>query len=118
MKAILLVLVLAASALAANKGCPSGTFTTQTGTGGNADSVAATTSSLAVQAITTAGTATVILEISCNAGTSWAAVTGASMTLATGVAQAVSVLGATCRYRTNVTACASCNVQTWYACGR
>jgi len=115
---IFAALVLAAPVWAASKGCPSGTLATQSATGPSADYIMAGGKSLVVQTIETAGTATVILEISCNAGTSWAKVTNSDMALPALGSLAVSVLSPACRYRTNIQVCTSCTVQAVYACGQ
>jgi len=116
---IFAVLVLASPVLAANKGCPSGSFANQSATGANPDFVIGAGKSLAIQTTATAGTATVIVEISCNSGTSWAKVANSDMAIAAAgpASLAVSVLQPVCRYRTNVTVCSGCTVQTVYACG-
>jgi len=116
---IFAVLLLASPLWAANKGCPSGSFATQSATGASADAlVVSKAASLAVQSTMTAGTgATVILEISCNGGTSWAKVANSDMALTSGTPSfAVSLLAPTCRYRTNVTVCTACTVAVAYAC--
>ena len=78
---------------------------------------------LVVQAISPAGTATVILEmccspIDCTAAGTWAPVTGGSMSLAAATpTQVVSVTSPMCTYRANVTACAGCAGNVAAACG-
>jgi hypothetical protein len=114
---IFAVLLLATPVWAASKGCPTGSLTAQTATGANVDYIMAGGKSLVVQTTATAGTATVIVEISCNNGGSWAKVTGSDMALPAAGSLAVSVLNPACRYRTNVTVCAGCNVAAVYACG-
>jgi len=117
---ILAVLLLATPVLAANKGCPSGSFATQTTTGASTDVLVVQGKSLAlvVQTTMTAGTgATVIVETSCNSGASWAKVANSDMALASGTTSlAISMLYPMCRYRTNVTVCTGCTVQAVYAC--
>jgi len=110
----LLVLV-ASGAFAATKTCPSGQLGgTLTATGTTVDVlVARAAPALVMQATSSAGTATVVMEMSCD-GTNWAQVTNSSMSLPpSGVA---SVLSPACTYRANVTACASCSVTVLYAC--
>jgi hypothetical protein len=117
---LLIGLLLATPALGANKGCPSGSFATQSATGASADVLVVQGKSLAlvVQTTMTAGTgATVILETSCNSGASWAKVTNSDMALtSTTPALAISMLYPMCRYRVNVTVCTACTVQAVYAC--
>ena len=121
MRALILVALLWASvAGAATVTCGSGTLTptAQAATGGSANSLNAKGAQSALfQAIRTAGTATVVLEVSCD-GTAWAAVSSGSMTVdGTTTTAAVSVLWPTaCAYRTNITACSSCSVTVLYAC--
>jgi hypothetical protein len=113
-----LVVLVASSALAATKTCPSGQLGgTLTTTGPTADVlIARAAPALAVQATSPAGTATVVVEMSCD-GTNWAPVTNSSMSLAAATpSQAVSLLQPTCTYRANVTACASCSVTVLYSC--
>ena len=119
----LLPLVLAAlvsTAAAATKTCPSGTLVptpiTTAPTPTTDVIIARAAPALLVQATTSAGTATVQMEISCD-GVAWAQVANSVMSLAPGsLSQAVSVLQPTCTYRANVTACASCSVTVLYAC--
>jgi len=116
---IFAVLLVATPVLAANKGCPSGSVANQSATGASADAlVIAKSGSLAVQSTMTAGTAaTVILEISCNGGTSWAKVANSDMALTAATPSvAISLLAPTCRYRTNVTVCTGCTVAVAYGC--
>jgi len=111
-------LLLAASALAATRSCPSGTLLSGvTATGPSADVIVARgATALTFQAIRTAGTATVVPEISCD-GTAWAAVTNGSMAVdGTTTSLATSVLSPTCQYRANVTACSTCTVSVVFAC--
>jgi hypothetical protein len=69
-----------------------------------------------VQATSPAGTATVVVEMSCD-GANWAPVQNSSMSLAAATpSQAVSLLQPTCTYRANVTACASCSVTVFFSC--
>lgn len=117
---LLVLLALAASpAWATVKSCPSGSLTTAplTATGPTPDQVIARASTaLLLQATTTAGTATVAMEVSCD-GVAWAPITGGAMSLAsTALSQATSVLAPTCQYRANVTACAGCSVSVLFAC--
>jgi len=110
-----LVLLVASSALAANKTCPSGQLGgTLTATGPTPDVVVARAApALVMQANSTAGTATVVMEMSCD-GTNWAQVQSSSMSLPP--SQVVSVVSPACTYRANVTACSSCSVTVLYAC--
>jgi len=111
-----LVLLVASSTRAATKTCPSGTLTATalTTTGPTADMVIAkAVPALVLEAISSAGTATVVMEMSCD-GTNWAQVQNSSMTLPPN--QVVSVVSPTCTYRANVTACSSCSVTVLYAC--
>lgn len=113
----LVLAALVASAHAATKTCPSGTTGPLTATGPAADVfLARAAPALVVQSTTSAGTATVVVEISCD-GSNWAQVANSSMGLTgAGVSQAVSVLQPACSYRANVTACSSCSVTVAYAC--
>lgn len=79
---------------------------------------------LVVEAYSTTGTATVVLEmccspLDCSSSTGpWAPVTGGSMSLAAATpAQVISVTSPMCTYRANVTACAGCAVTVAAACG-
>src|SRR5215468_9382275 len=113
-----LVLLVATAAGAANKSCPSGQLGgTLTTTGPTPDVlVARAAPALVVQATSPAGTATVIVEISCD-GSNWAQVQNSSMSLAAATpSQAASILSPTCTYRANVTACAGCSTTVVYAC--
>jgi len=117
MKIAILLVLLATSALGASKSCPGGTLASaQTATGASADTVTAKGNpALTVQAITSAGTATVQLEISCD-GTAWAQVENSPMSITTTASLAKSVLSPTCQYRANVTACSSCSVTVLFSC--
>lgn len=110
---------LVGSAHAATKTCPSGTLAPApiSATGATTDVIIARGApALVLQATTSAGTATVQMEISCD-GTAWAAVQNSVMSLAPAAqSQAVSVLQPTCTYRANVTACTGCSVTVLYAC--
>jgi len=110
-----LVLLVASSAIAATKSCPSGQLGgTLTTTGPTADVIIARAApALVLQANDTAGTATVVMEMSCD-GTNWAQVQNSSMSVPPN--QVVSVVSPACTYRANVTACASCSVTVLYAC--
>jgi hypothetical protein len=114
-----LLLLLPAPASAATKACPSGTLAPApaTATGPTTDIIIAKAApALTVQATSPAGTATVVVEMSCDS-TNWAPVQSSSMSLAAATpSQAVSVLNPTCTYRANVTACASCSVTILYSC--
>jgi len=117
---ILAALLLASPVFAVTKGCPGGTFATQSATGASTDFLQVSGKSLAlvVQTTMTAGTgATVIVETSCNSGASWAKVANSDMALtSTTTSLAISMLYPMCRYRTNVTVCTGCTVQAVYAC--
>jgi hypothetical protein len=115
---LLIGLLCAAPAFAANKGCPTGSFAAQSATGASADSLAGQGASLAIQSVAIAGTATVIVEMSCDNGAHWAKVANSDMAITTTTSLAVSVLAPVCRYRPNVTVCAGCNVSVFYACGK
>jgi len=113
-----LVLLVATAAGAATKACPSGQLGgTLTTTGPTPDVlIARAAPALVVQATSPAGTATVVVEMSCD-GTNWAPVANSSMSLAAATpSQVVSMLQPTCTYRANVTACASCSTTVFYAC--
>ena len=113
-----LLLLVASSAVAATKTCPSGQLGgTLTTTGPTVDVlIARAAPALVVQATSPAGTATVVVEMSCD-GTNWAPVANSSMSLAAATpSQVVSMLQPTCTYRANVTACASCSTTVVYAC--
>lgn len=115
----LVLAALVSSAAAATKTCPSGTLAPApaTATGPTTDVIIARAApALLLQATTSAGTATVQMEISCD-GTSWAQVANSVMSLAPAAqSQAVSVLQPACTYRANVTACTGCSVTVLYAC--
>lgn len=120
---LLLLLALSAPVWAANRTCPTGstTPTAQTATGGSADTVTARAApALVFQAVNTAGTATVQVDICC-VGTcdpstgSWAQVANSPMSLTVSTA-AVGVANPTCIYRSNITACSSCSVTVGFAC--
>ena len=113
-----LVLLVATAAGAATKTCPSGQLGgTLTTTGPTPDVlIARAAPALVVQATSPAGTATVVVEMSCD-GTNWAPVANSSMSLAAATpSQVVSMLQPTCTYRANVTACSSCSTTVFYAC--
>src|SRR5215468_8567971 len=114
----LLLIYAAGTATAATKTCPSGQLGgTLTTTGPTPDVlIARAAPALVVQATSPAGTATVIVEISCD-GSNWAQVQNSSMSLAAATpSQAASILSPTCTYRANVTACAGCSTTVVYAC--
>jgi hypothetical protein len=114
----LVLAALVSSVQAATKTCPSGQLGgTLTTTGPTPDVlIARAAPALAVQATSPAGTATVVVEMSCD-GTNWAPVANSSMSLAAATpSQAVSLLQPTCTYRANVTACASCSVTVFFSC--
>jgi len=117
-KFVLAAVLIAGSAHAATKTCGVGASlapspATTTGPTTDVISAKAGTPALVMQASSTAGTATVVMEMSCD-GTNWAQVTNSSMSLPP--SQVVSVLSPTCLYRANVTACSSCSVSIVYAC--
>jgi hypothetical protein len=123
LRIVLALLGTASLALAANKTCPTGTLTPTalTGTGASADTVTAkAATALVFQAVNTAGTATVEIQICCT-GTcdpstgAWAQVENSPMTLTVSSA-AKGVANPTCIYRANATACASCSVTVGFAC--
>lgn len=107
------------AAHAATKPCPGGTLTASplTATGPTTDVVVPRAApAFLIQAVRTAGTATVVLELSCD-GVNWAAVQNGSVSVdGTTTTAAVSVTAPACTYRANVTACASCSVTVLYAC--
>ena|SRR5215813_2091632 len=118
MKLAILLILLATPLWAAPKSCPGGTLTPSplTTTGASPDTVAAKGNpALTFQAITSAGTATVQVEISCD-GTTWAQVENSPMSITSTASLAKSVLSPTCMYRANVTACAACSVTVLYSC--
>ena len=61
---------------------------------------------------TTAGTATVQTELSCDNGTTWVVVASSAKSIDSSgtAADGISVTFPQCAYRTNVTACSSCSV--------
>ena len=103
------------SATAATKTCPSGTLAPApiTATGPTTDIVVARAAPALVMQASGTGTATVVMEMSCD-GTNWAQVTNSSMSVPP--SQVVSVLQPTCSYRANVTACTTCSITVVYAC--
>jgi hypothetical protein len=119
---ILAALLLAVPVYAANKGCPKGTIASQSATGPNPDIIIPSASSLSVQAsIVTTGTATVIVEQSCDGGTNWAKVAGSDMALdvAGTKSMVMTYTAPACWFRTNITTCTACtNVRPAYGCGR
>ena len=121
-----LMLLGAVHAEAATKACNQGTQTLTpaalTTTGATPDVLQARAApAIAVQAISPAGTATVRLEIccdaACTAASSWAPVEGSDMSLTAAIPTlAKGVANPTCLYRANVTACAGCSVTVPFAC--
>src|SRR5262249_9278446 len=118
----LLPFVLAAllgTAGAANKTCDGTTLTPSpmTATGPTPDSfVAHAVPALLFQAVRTAGTATVAMQVSCD-DVSWATVGDGTVTVdATTPSAVMSVVAPTCAYRANVTACTGCSVKVLYSC--
>jgi hypothetical protein len=111
----LVLAALVSSAHAATKTCPSGTLSPApaTTTGPTTDIIIARAAPALVMQASGTGTATVVMEISCD-GTNWAQVTNSSM--AVPPSQVVSVLQPTCSYRANVTACTGCSITVVYAC--
>lgn len=116
----LLPLVLAAlvsSVQAATQTCPSGTLAPAgvTTTGPLTDVIIPRAApALVVEAYSTAGTATVQVELSCD-GSHWAPA-GTAMSLTATGAQMVSFVQPACTFRANVTACSTCAVTVLYAC--
>src|SRR5215475_1675182 len=110
-----LVLLVGTAAHAATKTCPSGTLAPApiTATGPTTDIVVARAAPALVMQASGTGTATVVMEMSCD-GTNWAQVTNSSMSVPP--SQVVSVLQPTCSYRANVTACTTCSITVVYAC--
>lgn len=115
-------LVLAATlgtATAANKTCDGSTLTPSplTAPGPTPDVInGRAVPGLLVQVVRTAGTATVVLELSCDDVT-WAPVNNGAVTVdAATPSAAMSVLAPACTYRARVTACAACSVKILYAC--
>ena len=122
MRGLLTALVLAAMlgpAAAANKSCDGSTLTPAalTAPGPTPDIIVArAVPALIVQAVRTAGTATLALEVSCDDVT-WAPVGNGTMTVnATTPSAVASVTAPACSYRVNVTACVACSVKVLYAC--
>jgi len=114
----LLLIYTLGTAGAATKTCPSGQLGgTLTTTGPTPDVlIARAAPALVVQATSPAGTATVVVEMSCD-GANWAPVANSSMSLAAATpSQVVSMLQPTCTYRANVTACSGCSTTVFYAC--
>jgi hypothetical protein len=82
--------------------------------------IAKASTALAFQAVNTAGTATVEIQMccvgSCDPATgSWAQVENSPMTLTVSTA-VKSVSDPTCQYRAAASACASCSVSVGFAC--
>jgi|SRR5215475_1512500 len=84
-----------------------------TATGPTTDVINAKGAPALVMQASGTGTATVVMEMSCD-GTNWAQVTNSSMSVPP--SQVVSVLSPTCLYRANITACTTCSVSIVYAC--
>lgn len=126
MRTLLLVLVLLLSrsgwalVLDASSATNGSLAAAQTATGGSANTLKMGQTkyrTLVVTMTNTAGTATAQLEINCTGvAADWGAVSGSSSALTVSAA-AVSVVYPLCSYRTNVTACSSCNVNASYAVG-
>lgn len=119
LRLVLVLLVLAGPAAAANKTCDGSTLTPTplTAPGPTPDIIVARAiPALMVQAVRTAGTATLALEVSCDDLT-WAPVGNGTMTVNAMTPSAVaSVMAPTCSYRVAVTACAACSVKVLYSC--
>ena len=115
-KFVLASFLLAASAHAATKPCAVGGSlapSPATATGPTTDVINAKGAPALVMQASGTGTATVVMEMSCD-GTNWAQVTNSSMSVPP--SQVVSVLNPTCLYRANITACTTCSVSIVYAC--
>lgn len=114
-----LAALLASSAHAANKTCDGSTLTPSalTAVGPTPDSILArAVPALLVQAVRTAGTATVALEVSCD-DVAWAPVGNGTVTVnATTPTAVMSVLAPACTYRAHVTQCTACSVKVLYSC--
>jgi hypothetical protein len=117
--AMLLLAAMLGTATAANKTCDGSTLTPSplTAVGATPDSInARAVPALLMQAVRTAGTATVELELSCD-DVHWATVGNASVTVdATTPSAAMSVMAPACSYRAHVTQCTACSVTVLYAC--
>jgi len=104
---------------AANKTCDGTTLTPAplTAPGPTPDSInPRAVPALLVQAVRTAGTATVALEVSCD-DVAWATVGNGTVTVtATTPSAVMSVMAPACSYRAHVTACTACSVKVLYAC--
>ena len=107
------------TAAAGNKTCDGSTLTPSpmTATGPTPDYIVArAVPALLVQAVRTAGSATVALQVSCD-DTSWATVGNGVVTVdATTPTAVMSVVAPACTYRANVTACTACSVKVLYSC--
>jgi len=115
-KFVLASFLFAASAHAATKSCAVGAPlapSPATATGPTTDVINAKGAPALVMQASGTGTATVVMEMSCD-GTNWAQVTNSSMSVPP--SQVVSVLNPTCLYRANITACTTCSVTIVYAC--
>jgi len=114
-----LVLLGTLEARAANKTCDGTTLTPTplTAPGPTPDSInPRAIPALLVQAVRTAGTATVALEVSCD-DVAWATVGNGTVTVnATTPSAVMSVMAPACSYRAHVTACTACSVKVLYAC--
>lgn len=117
MRLAICLLLIASLAGAAERVCPNGIIPAQTATGASADTIKPTkTNALVIQTIRTAGTGTVIVEMSCTGG-AWAKVENSDMAVdGTTTTLAKSIMFPTCLYRTNVSVCSSCNISAYYAC--
>lgn len=123
----IMLAALVGNAYAATLACPAGWLigpTAQTATGVSPNVIVPRGSSLTVEGMLTAGTATMQVEICCSpadcsaAGLGWAVVSGSVMTLALATpVVAISVSPPACTYRANVTACSSCSVTAVASCG-
>ena len=123
--AVVLALLIPGYATAEMKTCPWAQLTAaQTATGesdyaGNA----ATHMSVVFQYVRNAGTATVQAEICCSddctlASGDWFAVLGSQRSIdGTTTTDGYGVSFPQCQYRTNITACSGCNVDTFMGCG-
>ncbi|MHA2313218.1 MAG: hypothetical protein ACXADF_17160 [Candidatus Thorarchaeota archaeon] len=123
--ALALFLLLAATPVwATQRICPYGLLTSAQAATGAGDDVFLPVDavSIAIQYVRDGGTATVETQIccteSCGSSGDWAQVSGSSKSIdGTTTTAAVGIDNPACVYRTNITACASCDIDTFFRCG-
>ena len=122
--ALLLALALAGPAQATVFYCSNhkGTLASaQVATGRSANMVCCTATqearTLVLEYATSAGTATVAAEMTCDGGATWMPVATSSQAIGTTTPNGVGIVFPQCCYATNATACAGCSVTTTFYAG-